>query len=371
MISFVTCAVFELCSTADTAETAMAPAISIVGTHVLPPMPTGVVAQSPSIMSLATLLGHFGMNELNIPSLRDSFLCDTVRALASPDSLSSGSHRGVAASTVSQVSRYLPNHSIASLRGWVDTEVLSFVFGLIEYSSSEQVTCLNAHHVTCMPGGPHFGDGTHCAALGESFRSDSRHLNRPVACSWTHDNHHGFLYMDHSSNEIYILDPLGAPKNYMRHASALRTWICNERAAAGLDAINYSIVCVDDAARQSDGMSCGVLVFAYVFFKVFYGRWLTSADIAPHYATVLRLILYKICMKGRLLRPSQSVTHFTLDDDGFIIVPDAILLRQIAAPIKQAQISVRPPRRMKTLDAAAVQAAVDTAIAALKSTSRA
>lgn len=320
--------------------------------RVVPPVPAPLPAV-PAVLAL------FGVEHSKCSALAESFLHSTARAGETFDSLSHTARRTAAGHAPAvdhrPVSKYVPNHTLSSLRGWVDTTGLSFFFRLVELSCSGAVTCLDALHVVSMPGGPSFGDGSLCIAMGADL--GLRHLRTPVACSWTHDGHHGFLYKDYPNNNIFVLDPQGNPHLYERHAKALQRWMATELSKAGEAAREYNIIYVDNIAHQADGISCGVFVCLYLYFKVFHKRWPTTNDIAPQQAILFRIVLFEIFMRGRLRMPDSSTAR--LDKDGFCIIDDSTIIGSPQSnAVVNAHQAVSCPRKLAPLTADMVKTAL-------------
>jgi hypothetical protein len=117
-----------------------------------------------------------------------------------------------------------------------------------------------------------------------------------------------------------------------RLGNILNNWLLAEARRNGghTEGVTYEISYgPDDLALQGDSVSCGVFVCAYLYFKIFHGRWTTRADLSPQSHIFLRMILYDMCMKGRLYTPADHAAGgYSLHADGFAIVDSTSLVAE-------------------------------------------
>ena len=236
---------------------------------------------------------------------------------AARDALAASAAFAAATAPPPPVSRHVGDAGLASLRGYLDTEVITYWFQLLESAANGAVACLTADHTTFMPGGVSAGDGSSCTALDASL--GTRHLDRPIACSMHVPGHHLFLYADHVSSTIRIFDPAGSIA-YVAQAEAVgrsfNAWLRNERMRLRRPATpDYGVVLSFNnktqssgtLTLQSDGSSCGAFVCAYAYFMVFRRRLPSKADFASTQAHVLRAVIYDACVTGRIRLPLSLV----------------------------------------------------------------
>ena len=284
---------------------------------------TGIAATEQGVVD-TSVAEFFGVSSDRVPALLTSFVDGMVTALQSPDSLRGQGVTLAAAAPapVASLSTFVPNFSLASLYSTVDTTCLSFLFQLVERSSGGRVTCLDALHILAMPGNVYANDEL-CTAFAASL--ESRHLDRPVACSWTCDGHSGLLYANHDDRCIYILDPMGNPERYKKHAASLNRFLMEERRRLHRHVgMLYKVLGnPEDLALQGDSVSCGVMVYVYLYFITFHGRWPRRDEIRPANHFIYRSVMYESCIKGRVRSPLIHGSRYsvaTLDADGFAIV---------------------------------------------------
>ena len=199
------------------------------------------------------------------------------------------------------------NASLRTLRGSIDTDVISFYFNLIERASNNSVCCLDAVHTTSMPGGLNRGDGSSDRAL--SLRLGTRHLDRNVAACAHVPGHYISIFVNHAERNIYLFDPLGrraAGSGRCRAvAASVNDWLREQRIRLGRAAEpNYNVILnIDDLPSQGDGISCGAYVCLYAYFRVLLGRWPSTADFGQQNHADMRIAIFDACMTGRLRRP--------------------------------------------------------------------
>ena len=270
----------------------------------------------------AKVFDLFGISLSRGLRLIDDFLRDTTQA-AMPRASRVKASRGRAATK--PLSQFMPDASLASLRDFVDTNVLSHVFGLVEKASKGKVICLDAHHMLTMPGSSFCKDGgSMCDSL--STRLMTRHLETPVACTWTSDGHHEMYYVVHSPKPtIYVLDPMqvGNVQLYAAKLKILTDWLGGQFRLASREVPKYEFVCESSHTLQTDRISCGVFVCAYLYFIVFYGRWPTATDLSGSFHMYLRMVIYDMCIRGRLLLPRTETSAGDFELHGFVIIPDS------------------------------------------------
>ena len=248
----------------------------------------------PQYVPHAGVLGTFGISVMRARTL----VADMRRVDALPAAAPSASPN-------------VTNASLRTLRGSIDTDVISFYFNLIERASNNGVCCLDAVHTTFMTGGLNRGDGSSDRAL--SLRLGTRHLDRNVAACAHVPGHYIFVYVNHAERNIYLFDPLGrraaGSARCRAVAASVNNWLHEQRNRLGRAAEpNYNVILnTDDLPSQGDGISCGAYVCLYAYFRVLLGHWPSIADFGQQNHADMRIAIFDACMTGRLRRPFAAV----------------------------------------------------------------
>ena len=132
------------------------------------------------------------------------------------------------------------------------------------------------------------------------------HMVCPLLISAHVPGHFLFSEVDHVRREITICDPLGKDHAVRRRfmAKSINLWLHSERARQNpvvMSCNDYDMsVNPDRLPVQTDGVSCGVLVCAYAYFRGVFGRWPTETDFTGRHHRVLRLAILEACLTGCL-----------------------------------------------------------------------
>ncbi len=117
-----------------------------------------------------------------------------------------------------------------------------------------------------------------------------------------------------SNNKIYPVDPLG--RNNRRSCQCLQTitnvqnWVQGMRKVRRDNTKKLVLSFKPEYELQNDTMSCGVFVFAYVYFMLFFGRLPNPGEFnrgRSHIA--IRIVMQDILTDGTVKAPLVQYVH--------------------------------------------------------------
>ena len=225
---------------------------------------------------------------------------DRVRALAGPVS----SHVNALHASSAEYSSRVPNSSLKGLlQGSLSTFVIDVWFQVVASLSNGKFVSPNVLLTRFMPSGIEFNEEL-CESLSDVLLGT--HMVCPLLISAHVPGHFLFSEVDHVRREITICDPLGKDHAVRRRfmAKSINLWLHSERARQNpvvMSCNDYDMsVNPDRLPVQTDGVSCGVLVCAYAYFRGVFGRWPTETDFTGRHHRVLRLVILEACLTGCL-----------------------------------------------------------------------